>query len=104
MFQLRALQANIGGLGFGILQLGLRLIDIAFGGDAAFVAILRQLQRLLIDIHGFIENLLHRIVAANGEIIGGEFGMETEIDAFHIGLARLGAAFAGGHFVADLAP
>ncbi len=41
VFELRALDAKIGGLRSGYVQLGLRLCDILIGGNACLVAGLR---------------------------------------------------------------
>ena len=94
MFALRTLQPDVGGLGSGRLELRLGLRDIRDRGAASLVEILRQLERLGVIRHGLVEQHLFGVFGAQREIIGGQLGMNRQIESREVGGARLLLAFA----------
>jgi hypothetical protein len=64
VFELRALHAEIERLRLGGLQLRLRLRDIGVGGDAAGVAVLRQIERFAVGLERVVEKLAFLIETA----------------------------------------
>ncbi len=101
---LRALRAHVGRLGARRLELRLRLIDIGHGRRAALIQALRQLQGLRIVPDRRVEQLLLRVLAAQGEVVGRQLGVQREIEARQIGGARLLARLGRIHGVAYPAP
>ena len=104
MFELRALDAEVGGLRARGVELRFGLRDVLVGRDAGVMPDLCQLERLLIGEHRRIQKLLLRIQHAKLKIVRRHFRLNGQPHVFEIGQRGLRFKSAGLHGVANAAP
>ena len=102
MFQLRALQADVDGLGLRGLELGLRRGDVGAGVDALRVAVLRHFQGAHVVRDDPRVQPLLRVRDAQGKVSLRQCGVKTEADRFQI--RRTGLLFRPAGFRAAAHP
>ncbi len=103
VLELRALQPHVGELRARVLTQRFGLVHIGRGGDAAVVAILRQVVGAVEGLHGVFEQLDVGVGAAQGEVVRGKLGAQREVDGGEIGGAGLRAIARGRRGVAQAA-
>jgi len=71
------------------IKLRLRLRHIRFWSGPALKAILCELQRIGVIVHGVIQKLLLHVGTAQFEVVDGQLGMQAKIGSLKIGGAGL---------------
>ena len=89
MFQLRALDAQVGGLRQRGVQLRLGLRHVLVGGDAGFVEHAGQIQRILVGARRGVQELFLRVRRTQLEIIHRQFALDAQAHVFQVGQAGL---------------
>ena len=101
---LRAQQAHVDGRRLRRFERGLGLSDGNVIAHAGVVLGLVVVERFLIGRHGFVEDLLQHVLAANLKVIFRQAGLLGEFLDLEIGRAYLGGILRFADFIADLAP
>ncbi len=104
MFELGPRNADIDGLGAGLVQLSLRQGNIGVGGHSAREPGLGQLQVLLILLHGVVEQALLGIEAAQFEVISRQLRAQAQIDICQVSGCGLNGSLSAIPPPADVAP
>ena len=104
VLQLRPLHAQVDQLGLGGLQLGLGLEDIGLSRHTAAIAVLGQLQRLLVGRDRRLEKLPLGVNRSQLKIGLGQGTLSAQAGGFEVGGAGLGAVPAGLDRAADAPP
>src|ERR1700739_3837626 len=95
MFKLRSFDTNIGILDTRGVQLRLRLSHICSWRNASLETMRRELHIVGISFHRIVETLFLSVIAAQIEIVHGEFSLETELGGLVVAGRGL-RLFAGG--------
>src|SRR5579862_6782432 len=103
MFVLRAEYAEVGVLRFGGVELGFGLGDGFLIVDASFEKGFGQVERVLIGLDGFVEQLFLRVLRTEIEIVDGDFGLRGETDVLQIGGGSLRGVVVGVDLIAEFA-
>ena len=104
MLEHRALQRRIDLLSLARQQLGLCADDVRLRRHADAIAVLGDLQRLLLGRHDVVQNDLQLILGAQLEIVGGELGLRGQPRAARAAALACAEARAAFGRAADLAP
>ena len=100
----RQLQLSGRHLGFGTLQLGLRLRDVEVARHPALTAVAGQLEGFAIGFDGLIQQLELGLQKSKREIIGRHFGLNGQSHRLKLVLRGETARLGPFHLPADAAP
>src|SRR5580692_5191848 len=103
MFVLSAKNAEVGVLGLRRLELSLGLGDGLVGVDAGFVKRLGETQGFLVGDDRVVQQFLKSVLAANVEIIDGDFGFNHQASVFQVGGTRLRRVCICAHVISNAA-
>src|SRR6266567_3962883 len=104
MLELRAGYAYVHELGAERFKLGLRLRHVHVGCHAALETPLGEVELVFEVGDGALEQSDLRVETAELEVVGGEFGVQQEIDVGEVRGGGLGRLARGFHAAPDAAP
>ena len=104
MLKLPPPQDDIAGLHSGCLKLCLRLVYIGFGSDTALEAVGSDAVRLLVILHGVVQQLLLGVCGAGLEVVDGEFSLKAEENCLAVACACLGLFASGANAATNASP